>query len=92
MQTIHNNIKEYFSSLEGIESVSEIIELPNKYGSNTSHFSLKYNYKDKYNYTVLDFNIHWDKNELFIRCEGYFQFKNQDDIIKRVKAYLNIKS
>jgi hypothetical protein len=89
MKKAHNKIKEYFSSLDGIESVSEVIELPNKYGDNTSSFTLKYNYKDEYNFTVLDFNVHWDKKELFVRCHGYFPFENESDLIEKVTEYLN---
>lgn len=88
MRTIHNKIKDYFLSIENVESVTEVIELPNKYDDNISHFTLKHNYKDKFNYNVLDFNVQWDSKVLFVRCEGYFPFKTYEDIINKINEYL----
>ena len=91
MQATHDIIKRHFENLEGVHEVKELIELPNKYSDNVSYFSVKYNWIDNYNYTVQDFNIHWDKNELFVRCEGYFPFQTHEDIIKKVSEYIKTK-
>lgn len=88
MEDTHHRIKEYYLSEEKIESVSELIELPNKYNDNVSHFTLKHSYKDEFNYTVLDFNINWDSKTLFVRLVGYFNFDSYDDIITEVNKYL----
>jgi len=79
MQTLeaqHHKLKQIIASMQGVHSVSEVVELPNEFGNDTSSFSVKHHFEDDFNYTVFDFNVDWSRNVLFVRCDGYFPFKD----------------
>ena len=88
IKKIHKGIVKHLGSIKGVHSVSEELELPNKYGDNVSHYSVKYDYEDKYNYSVRDFTIQWKTKTLFVRTEGYFPFKTFGDIKKIMSKYV----
>ena len=76
LETQHQELKQILASMQGVHSVSEVQELPNKWGADTSSFTVKHHVEDDFNYTVFDFNVDWSRNVLFVRCDGYFPFKD----------------
>jgi len=76
LETQHHKLKQILASMQGVYNVSEVIELPNQWGADTSSFSVKHHFKNDYNYRIFDFNVDWSRNVLFVRLDGYFPFKN----------------
>ena len=88
LEKTHKSLLKYFRSIKKVDSVSELLEAPNKYGENVSYFTIKYDLKDPYNYSRKDFNINYDTKIVFVSNEGYFPYKNIMDIKKIVTKYL----
>ena len=92
MKTKHDEILKRFTECSNVHSVSECLETPNKYDTNISHFSVKYDYEDSFNYTIFDFNINWDNNTVFVRLEGYFNFDSIDDLMETLNNYFKYQA
>jgi len=84
----HKELLKYFYSMNKVDSISDVLEAPNRYGENVSYYTIKYNLKDRYNYSRKDFNINYDKKVVFVSNEGYFPYKNISDIKKIVSKFI----
>jgi hypothetical protein len=92
MKTMHDTIKTHFASMKRVQKIADVIELPNRYGANTSNFSMKYDYHyDGRTETsnIMNFNIDWDRKVLFISNCGYRPFTSVEDIINLIEETMN---
>lgn len=87
-ETLHQKIKTDLLAVKGVTKVSEVIELPNRYGADTSSFSVKHSQTDQFNYKVFDFNIDWNTKVLFIRLDGYISFNDSVELQELIMSKL----
>jgi hypothetical protein len=90
-ETLHQKIKTDLLAVKGVTKVSEVLELPNPYGADTSSFSIRHSQTDQFNYRVFDFNIEWNTKILFIRLQGYIPFKDSVELQELIMSKLRDK-
>lgn len=76
----HESIINELNKLDWVYSLNDYFDEKN----NKSHFTVRYNFEDKYNYTRMDFNIDYSNNVLFISDIGCSIFKNKEDILNKI--------
>lgn len=92
MKAMHDTIKTHFASMKRVQKIADVIQFPNKYNTNTSHFSMKYDYTfdgSTETSSVLNFNVDWDRKVLFISNHGYRPFTSAEDIISLIEETMN---
>ncbi|MBS2101243.1 hypothetical protein, partial [Carboxylicivirga linearis] len=77
-EIIHNEIVDYLKNLKGAYQIEDVFENPNKYGDVVSHFSARYDQKDRWNYRKAQFVITWNQLSLFIPDFGYRTLPDTD--------------
>ncbi|MCU4165723.1 hypothetical protein [Carboxylicivirga caseinilyticus] len=77
-EIIHNEIVDYLKNIKGAYQIEDVFESPNKYGDVVSHFSARYEQKDRWNYRKAQFVITWNQLRLFIPDFGYRTLPDTD--------------
>ena len=78
----HKALIKSFKSIKKVDSISEVFE------NDKSYFTVKYDVKDRFNYSRKDFNVDYDRKIVFVSNEGYFPYKNISELKRIVSSFL----